>query len=102
MAAPIETLRARWRIDVHKEEIARRIRELNDEQRAELYRLCAERKRLNRNGANVAVYEAVSEEMAAALQQQNLIWFIGPTVVAARHDVYEYWEEKVSVPQSVH
>ncbi len=80
-------------VDVNAEEIARRIAALTDQQRGELFRLCEERKRKNKNGADVAVYETVDEDVAEALRDQDLVWLIGSTLAAVRHDVYAYWEK---------
>lgn len=68
------------------QEIAGMIAKLTDEQRDEIYGLCEARRRKYRNGADVAVYETVSPDIAEALHQQNLVWLIGSMLAAARHD----------------
>lgn len=78
-----------------EKEIAERIGKLTEEQRNGLYRLCEQRKSKNKNGADVAVYEKVSADVAKALQQQDLVWLIGSTSAAARHDVHKYWEKHI-------
>ena len=78
-----------------EKEIAERIGKLTEEQRNGLYCLCEQRKRKNKNGADVAVYEGVSADVAKALQQQDLIWLIGSKSAATRHHVYKYWENHI-------
>jgi hypothetical protein len=81
---------------VTEREIAERIAALSDEARDELYRICELRKRRNKNGADVVVYEPVSEEVALALDKQDLVSLFGSRLAAANHDVYDYWKKHFS------
>jgi hypothetical protein len=76
------------------EEIALRIGGLTDEQRGELHRICATRK--DQPGASTAVYVKVSSDTGEALHHHDLVWMLGSTQAAARHDVYAYWEKYIA------
>jgi hypothetical protein len=73
------------------QEIAQRIGELTDEKRNALYQLCQARR--NQPGADVAVYVAMSAEIAQDLYDKDLVWLlvVDRRQAAVRHDVYRYW-----------
>jgi hypothetical protein len=96
--------RIHWRarseveVDVSRKEIAERIAKLTDEERHELYRLCETRRRKNGDRVEVAVYEAISADIAEDLHRQGLVWLVGSMLAAARHDVYAYWLKHIQSP----
>jgi hypothetical protein len=80
-----------------RDEIARRIAELESEHREALYYLC-EMRRQRAGPVATAVYEKIDSEARDALEAQGLVWTDVPLMAAARHDVYEYWLEKIYKP----
>ena len=82
-----------------QKEVTDRIAVLTREQKEDLYRLCGARRRKNGTSADVAVYEAISPDVAEVLYEQRLVWLIGSMLAAVRHDVYAYWLKHVYRPE---
>ena len=75
------------------EEIQRRIDTLTVRSRMKLYKICRVRKD-RKLGPEVADFVPVSDEVADELERSGLVWRFFSTV-AARHDVYDYWDDHI-------